>query len=270
MAMKIIHISDSHFGNDKPVFELNLLSKAFLDFKHLFSNDDTYLIVSGDITLKGNEKGYHEASNFFRKIWVENGGSRNRFFACPGNHDFCNSTFEAFDVFVAGIRQDNLLNFSKSATNIVEAPDATFLLVNSTAHGDTTFGCIDINNLREKLKNELTAHPSLKQRIAVVHHNVFGIYKTDSSAIRNSLAFVSLLDEYKFNVILHGHQHSQMVVKVGENRMQIFAGRSLNYQTTGIVNGMAVLTFNGSVWERENKVLSHDHSSTQQLRFNEA
>lgn len=268
--MKIIHISDPHFGNDKPVFELSLLRKAFLEFKDLFSKDDTYMVVSGDITFKGNDKGYAEALNFFNQIWIENGGSRDRFFACPGNHDLCNSMFNDFDGFVSGIRRDNLLNFSNSSSNIVDTPNATFLLVNSSAHGDTAYGYIDMDELHKKLGDELVKCSTGKQRIAIVHHNIFGIHKIDFSAIRNSLAFVSLLDEYEFNAILHGHQHSQTVVKVGENRMQVFAGRSLNFQTKGFVNGMAELMFDGVSWTRQHNVLSHDHSNTQQLKFSGA
>jgi 3',5'-cyclic AMP phosphodiesterase CpdA len=265
--MKLIHISDSHFSNDKPVFELSLLRKAFLEFKDVFSKKDTYMVVSGDVTLKGNKDGYVEALTFFNEVWLSNGGDRDRFIACPGNHDYCDLSFSAFDAFVTGIRRDNSLNFSDSSSNIVDSENATFLVLNSSSHGDTKYGYIDMETLREKISNDLTKCSEEKQRIAVVHHNVFGIYKDDSSAIRNSLAFFKILDENKFNVILHGHQHSQTVIKLGENEMEVFSGRSLNFSTPGIVNGMAELTFDGGRWSRENKILSHDHSNTQQLKF---
>lgn len=265
--MKLIHISDLHFSNEKPVFELSSLRKAFLEFKDVFSQSETYMIVSGDVTLKGNENGYVDALTFFNETWIENGGSRDRFIACPGNHDFCSASFSAFDAFVSGIRRDNLLSFTKSSSNIIDTEGAIFLVVNSSFHGNTAFGYVDMETLRAKLSNELAACSPTKQRIAVVHHNVFGIYKDDSSAIRNSLAFLKILDEYNFNAILHGHQHSQTVLKLGESRMEVFSGRSLNFPTPGIVNGMAELTFDGKIWVRENKVLSRDNSNTQQLKF---
>lgn len=265
--MKLIHISDSHFSNTKPAFELHLLRKAFFDFKDVFSKNDTYMIVSGDVTLKGNENGYIEALTFFNEIWLENGGARERFIACPGNHDYCKLSFTAFDAFVSGIRRDNFLNFSNSSSNIIDTENATFLAVNSSSHGDTTYGYIDIEKLREKISTDIAKCSTKKQRIAIVHHNVFGIHKEDSSAIRNSLAFVKILDENNFNLILHGHQHSQTVLKLGESKMEVFAGRSLNFLTSGLVNGMAELTFNGEKWNRKNKVLSRDNSNTQQLKF---
>jgi len=265
--MKLIHISDSHFSNIKPPFDLYSLRKAFSDFEDIFSKNNTYMIVSGDVTLKGNENGYIEALNFFNEIWLENGGTRDRFIACPGNHDYCKFSFSAFDAFVSGIRRDNLLNFSNSSSNIVDTENATFLAVNSSSHGDTAYGYIDIERLHAKILADLTKCSTTKQRVAIVHHNVFGIYKDDSSAIRNSLAFVKILDENNFNVILHGHQHSQTVIKLGENKMEVYAGRSLNFSTPGVVNGIAELDFDGAKWTRENKVLSYDNSNTQKLKF---
>jgi 3',5'-cyclic AMP phosphodiesterase CpdA len=265
--MKILHITDAHFGNEKPAFELHLLKDAFLEYRESFARDDTYLVVSGDVTFKGQPEGYKEALKFFNEIWIDSGGARDRFIACPGNHDICDKKFEAFDAFVSGIRRDNLLNYSKSTANIVELPGATFLLVNSAAHADAEYGFIDINEMKRKLEIEKENRVAENQRIAVVHHNIFGLHKMDTSAIRNSLAFVSLLDEHKFNVILHGHQHAQTVVSVGRNRMELFAGRSLNFSTKGFVNGMAEMTFEGKDWAREIKVLSHDNAGTGQLKF---
>lgn len=265
--MRIFHISDAHFGNERPAFAWHPLKNAFNDYRDVFAQDDTYFVVSGDITLKGNIDGYKQAQNFFKEVWLDNGGGRDRFIACPGNHDICDNKFDAFDTFVSEMRRDNLLNFEKSSTNFVDFEKVTFLSINSADHRDREYGFIDLAEMQRKLEIEKLTRSAKKQRIAVVHHNIFGIHKSDSSAIRNSLALVALLDEHKFNVILHGHQHSQTVVALGSNQIKLFAGRSLNFSSPGLINGLSELIYDNGSWNRISRVLSSDNSATQQLKF---
>jgi 3',5'-cyclic AMP phosphodiesterase CpdA len=265
--MRIFHISDAHFGNEQPAFAWHALKNAFYEYREVFSQDDTYFVVSGDVTLKGNINGYKQAQKFFNEVWLDNGGARDRFIACPGNHDICEKKFDAFDAFISEMRRDNLLSFEKSSANFVDLKNATFLSINSADHRDAGYGFIDLAEMQRKLEIERPARSLKKQRIALVHHNIFGIHKADSSAIRNSLALVALLDEHQFDVILHGHQHAQTVVTLGSNQIKLFAGRSLNFSSPGLINGFSELIYENDEWTRLSRVLSSDNSATQQLKF---
>ena len=94
--MRIIHLSDTHFGNSSPAFSVEDLKHALNGFKSSFRDADTYMIISGDITFKGNPDGYKQAQNFINETWLINGGARDRFLACPGNHYLCNGNFLNF------------------------------------------------------------------------------------------------------------------------------------------------------------------------------
>jgi hypothetical protein len=44
-------------------------------------------LIWQNFTYKGGKEGYKIAAEFFANTWLQHGGERKRFLACPGNHD---------------------------------------------------------------------------------------------------------------------------------------------------------------------------------------
>jgi 3',5'-cyclic AMP phosphodiesterase CpdA len=265
--MHIIHLSDTHFGNSEPAFDLQKLKNALNELSYLFGKPDTYLVVSGDITYKGNIAGYTQAQNFFNDTWLSHNGAKDRFLACPGNHDICDTGFNRFDAFLYSIRRNHQIDFSKRPAFIVGFENVIFLLINSAYYLDRKYGCVDFEYLDNYLKENIDILSNAQHRIAVVHHHLIGTQKIDTSTIRNSLPFITLLDEHKFNLILHGHQHSQAYLSVGKNNIEIISARSLNYQSSGLVNGINIISYENGIWKRQSMVLSEDNTIISALSF---
>ena len=266
--MQIIHISDTHFGNVSPAFDLAELKRAFHELEDDCKLEDTYLVVSGDITFKGKLAGYKQAEEFLLNTWIKFGGSRKRFLACPGNHDLCNNGFNQFDTFMYGIRRDHNTDFSNDSCRLLNFDNVAFLLVNSAHHLDHKYGLIDCDVLNKTLNKNKGNLFNAQHKVVIVHHHVIGVDKTDTSTIRNASSFLAILDEYKFGLLLHGHQHSQNSLTIGKEQMKIFSGRSLNFQTSGYVNGLSTISYVEDDWKRLQKFLSRDNCPRHGLSFN--
>jgi 3',5'-cyclic AMP phosphodiesterase CpdA len=265
--MQIIHLSDTHFGNNQPAFDLQKLKDAMNALRDLFVKPDTYLVVSGDITYRGNSNGYTQARQFFNDTWLSNLGERNRFLACPGNHDICDNSFQNFDTFLYGIRRNHDTDFSLRPHGLVKFNNIAFLMVNSANHLNHKYGLINVQPLEAYLESEKDYLDSVEQRIVVVHHHLIGFQENDTSTIRNTLPFIALLDKFNFDLILHGHQHSQISLQVGNSKMEIFSARSFNYPTLGLVNGINILSYSQNNWSGQPLVLSGDNSMINGLSF---
>src|SRR5258708_5274302 len=86
-CINIVHLSDLHFGAGA---ENALAFREIEDPLVALINGTSpapIVVLSGDITFKGRSEGYEEASRFFEAIRTATGLDRNRFIACPGNHD---------------------------------------------------------------------------------------------------------------------------------------------------------------------------------------
>lgn len=267
--MHIIHLSDTHFGNNQPAFDLQKLKHAMNSLSDLFENPDTYLVVSGDITFQGNSNGYTQASQFFLDTWLVNQEARKRFLACPGNHDICANSFQNFDTFLYGIRRSHDTGFSIRPHGLVKFENIAFLMVNSANHLNHKYGLIDFQSLKTYLESEMNYLDSVEHRIVVVHHHLIGFQENDTSTIRNSLPFIALLDKFKFHLILHGHQHSQISLQLGKSKMAIFSARSFNYPTSNLVNGINILSYEQNAWSCDPRILSADNSMINGLSLNE-
>lgn len=225
------------------------------------------MVVSGDITFRGNAAGYEQATDFFKETWLAHQGDKNRFLACPGNHDLCNTSFKDFDRFLYSIRRDEKINFSAKSDWLVKFEHIAFLMVNSVYHRDHQYGLIDCESLLETLEENREYLSSTQHRVAVIHHHLLGVQHKDTSTIRNAHNFISLLDKYNFSLLLHGHQHSQSSLKVGNTNMEIFSARSLNFPTSNLVNGINLFSYQQDRWYRDPMVLSEDNSSISGLAF---
>lgn len=241
MTQKIIHISDTHFGNQNPTYDLGKIQKLLIS-KINKIDGERFLVISGDITFKASNDGYTQASDFFREIIIQCKIPQSNVIACPGNHDICPGTspFRNFDQFIYSLRRDNAISFKKNCSTIIAAGETVFFLINSAHHCDHKFGLIPLDAL-ETLTTNKEIFERFKKRVLITHHHLIGIHDSDISTTRNAYILLHHLDQLNFDYILHGHQHSKFDFPVGKSGMKISSARSLSYHDRGFSNGINIL-----------------------------
>lgn len=86
--MKILHLSDLHFGYDKDDTMKSIRSNLFRSLKKSIRNVCIdLLMITGDITWQCKEDGYAEAEKWITDFLKEINLSNNKVLVCPGNHD---------------------------------------------------------------------------------------------------------------------------------------------------------------------------------------
>lgn len=248
MPLKIIHISDTHFGDPNPTYDIEKIKNLLIKEINKIEGERV-LAISGDITFKGSQEGYDLASDFFKEIIAKCNIKRSNIIACPGNHDIIRDRphFSNFDNFIYSLRRDNEISFNSHSSKILPIGNTAFVLINSAHHFEHTYGLIpqDALELLEKNKENLV---NFETRIIITHHHLLGLQEKDTSTTRNSYTFLHLLDQLNFNYILHGHQHSKFDLPIGNSMMRISSARSLSYHDRGFNNGMNIInTENGDI-----------------------
>lgn len=238
---KIIHISDTHFGNPNPTYDLEKIKNLLIHEINKIDGDRV-LAISGDITFKASNDGYEQAIAFFKEIITNCRIPRSNVIACPGNHDICPSAspFSGFDKFIYSLRRDHENSFKKNHTKIIPAGETVFYIINSAHHCDHKFGLIPQEAI-EILSNEKETFEKFKKRVLITHHHLIGIQEDDTSTTRNAYSLLHHLDQLNFNYILHGHQHSKFDFPVGNSGIKISSARSLSYHDRGFSNGINIL-----------------------------
>lgn len=245
--MTILHLSDLHFGDPKAALNRedvshvvgSLLAKA---------GPDVMLVLSGDISFKGQMQGYTEARDALQRVLEISSIPRDRIIVCPGNHDIVRSAasaspFEAFDAWSAELRNDKRCTFSTSTCRLVRCRDADFLVINSAYHGDIEYGLVDLSRLDAVLADmdADAAHVQGLPRVAVLHHHLIPFSgHGDKSTTRNAYQMLTRLIRHGFALVLHGHQHALLELGVGDGSMKLCGVGSFRYNTPGFINGASV------------------------------
>lgn len=245
MTATILHISDLHFGDPEAVLNRgevsrvvgNLLAKA---------GPDVFLVLSGDISFKGQKPGYVEARDALQPALDASGVPRDRIIVCPGNHDVVKSAvssshFEAFDAWSAELRNDKRCTFSADSCRRVSGREADFLVLNSAHHGDIAYGLVDLTRMDSVLAEMGSAREQCRPRIAVLHHHLIPFSgHRDESTTRNAYAVLTRLIRHGFSLVLHGHQHALLELGVGGGPTKLCGVGSFRYVTPGFINGASI------------------------------
>lgn len=251
----IIHISDLHISTDTSVSKLCVTSdsmikdevsafeRIFLQFKRTYIDyEDTFLIISGDISNSGSASEYELANSFINKLEVR----KQNILIIPGNHDinwadnevawakeiaekggkenarkpfeFQKEKFNNFstfyDTFFEGVKT---FNPEKIIVDVLDIASEQLLIVgiNSCLKCNSEFdkgiGYINFDTLDLEL-NTLVKKFYDYSIIAVCHHNPFANYKDHPSngfEDGNWQRVRSILIKHNIHVVLFGHEHTQ-------------------------------------------------------------
>ncbi|MGR61030.1 metallophosphoesterase [Escherichia coli] len=228
--MDIIHLSDLHFGDPNAPFQESKLADSLS--KYILENtENPILLISGDVTIKGQRNGYGIASTFFEKLIADGKLNRSNIIACPGNHDIVDNKFSDYDGFIYGLRRDHEMDFTEHSFRVINIEDITFLLLNSSYHLDHKYGLIDT----DVFNIDMTEGKNTK-KILVLHHHILNQFRDDTSAIRNAYDLVQFIEKNPFDMILHGHQHSEQLYHLGKCKVPVISARSGNFNQRGYLN----------------------------------
>lgn len=215
--MHLLHISDPHFSTDRYQVEPHKVLDGLIELINEKNNgEDFFIVVTGDITYQGKEKGFEEAGVFFNQLIRETSINSKNFIVCPGNHDYDKKKqFENFNTFAYEVRRDNEFKFDTSNFNRIYIKDSIcFLSLNTAHHLEHAHGKVNIDNLLNLLKSKSQEIEESKIRIILCHHHILNLFDTDHSAIKNSYQLLELLKQYNFNFLFHGHQHAKQLFNI--------------------------------------------------------
>lgn len=221
MGSSILHISDIH---PRPGDNLSRLAEGMLDVLKPFRVD--FLVASGDLGYQGQN--HQTATQWMRQLAEMINVPKERRICVPGNHDVDKSHLDA----AFGCYSRSLLElFENSDRTVVRSAqlyvcdDHEFLLVNSAFHLDTAYGMVDCDAIRGVLRDR----QQVSKRVVVVHHNPISVAKSDSSTIVNAYEFLRVVSDADYDVVLHGHQHIAMSLRVGKKTRLAGVG-SVNFK----------------------------------------
>ncbi|GAB6181756.1 metallophosphoesterase [Desulfotomaculum defluvii] len=258
--IKIVHISDLHFGSKWPFKEIEILSSLNELIEEINCNE-LFLLITGDVSFQGNSDSYRDAQRFFNTLLSKNIIRRKNILLCPGNHDIIKGklNFQDFDVFSYSLRRDNVFTFSNKNNVLYNTQECSFLGINSAYKFDYTYGIVDIDSIEENLRaNKGTLEEPNRIRIAFLHHSLINQFEGDISSVRNAYKLFLLLDKYDFDFIFHGHQHSNQILPIGKNKIYCFGARTLSFPSEGYVNGLNVYDIDLNAFELNYCILTND------------
>lgn len=189
--MKILHISDLHFGDEK--FEgddSTLINK-------MNSIDADFVLSTGDLTNKGKEEEFKEYCEFISKINLP-------ILSIRGNHDrvLRKKSDEYFVKYLGNSFIDDLYVFA--------GEDGTHVI----GHVESCFGFGEVNKYRkhngrvnqnqiDRLFKKMDGIESVSRSLVLHHSPIF----TDSCPLENSDFVKSIATRNGIDYIINGHTH---------------------------------------------------------------
>lgn len=192
-GLRLVHLSDPHFGTIKP----SAMKALLISMKVL--NPDA-ILISGDITQRARLKQFEEARIFTRTF------DHIPVLVLPGNHDIpMYNIFGRFFHPYFGFK-----NILKGKLNQeLDLKNVHVLALNSTRRSRAIQGEIDLSVLERRLKETMTDH---QVRIVVFHHPMDCPKRVDEkNLLTNRKEVIEILSRYDVDVVLSGHIHDPFV-----------------------------------------------------------
>lgn len=216
--MKIIHISDLHFGRvNEPL--VPLLSES------IRSHQPDILIISGDFTQIGSEKEFAQARAFIEALNIPA-------LSVPGNHDVpAYDLWERFKSPYENYREAIGENLEPAYQN----DQAAFLGINSARralpHWNWANGAVS-DKQRRRIQEYFSNVDLNKWRICILHHPV---HKTVNLPIDVKVfgagRTLKCFEQSKVDLVLTGHVHHASVSVLGDNFSTVYLSASTAFST---------------------------------------
>ncbi|MFT3661835.1 MAG: metallophosphoesterase [Gordonia sp. (in: high G+C Gram-positive bacteria)] len=263
----VLHISDLHFGTDhgyfpsnpKDIYPPNELLPTIINA--LGDRRPACLVVSGDLTTRGEEEGFAAAELFLEKLSSELELNSNAVIVIPGNHDirlddgqpkdFGNEAlFRRSLKLIYGTSKDVPL---ERVHDVRDSEGHHYLIgtVNSSRprHRETMdYGYVGADRSEPVFQTIRERSKTVRGRVwsaVTLHHHVLPGPTVDTpeggrpiSLTINAGQLVSLAQRYGVEAFMHGHQHLPFIGEVGRIAECDRGGpRKNNYNSRVVVLG---------------------------------
>lgn len=246
-------ISDMHIGDKACTNELQTVPsvghpqflKQFADFVSTQKIRPDYLLLPGDLGESAAPAQLDSAASLVHSIAKLLDVHEERIFCTPGNHDVDWHVLEGAPPFHSlrmNQRYDSIRNNSNVFSNfflrakgdlfnpphyaIWESSEIFCAGYNSSwddgpkkSHTGKV-NLADLTVMRSEFER-LKVDANSKLKIFLVHHHIFQhaqLFQEDTSIAQNAEALLTLLNEFKFDLLVHGHRHIPkfLVVRLNE------------------------------------------------------
>ena len=235
--MRIIHLSDLHFGTVTDDIQRDLIA-------HIQQEPADLIIVSGDFTQTGSGAEFRMARKFLDSL-------NTPFFCIPGNHDI--PRYGLWKRFVDPYRMYRKY-ISDKLFPMLEKENICIAGINTARpilpHWNWANGAVSMNQLYY-LENYFWAH-SGKTKICVMHHPIHEAEHSHSfkTVVFGSGRAMQAVKDMKVDLVLTGHVHHASITTVQENgHKTIFLSASTALSTRLRIqkNGYNVININDGV-----------------------
>lgn len=216
--MRIVHISDLHFGKHNNTLASNLKNR-------LAKVKPDVIVCTGDLADDTKEKLLSEAYAYLEELQRacaipsdENGPDQDRpkVLVIPGNHDYHKNGFLWSD------RDRQYMKvFGSSATDHWYEPENVWIYGFDSASEGSVGGsglvtAEDLERFHQRCENLESQNPAFKDafRIVAVHHHPLPVswdseWRDRFLTMTNAGAFLSAILLRRVDLVLHGHEHLQ-------------------------------------------------------------
>lgn len=184
--MKILHLSDLHFGTERPGI-VQVLKETCIELR------PDYIIVSGDLTQRAKKEQYTAVMRFLTSLNA-------KILSVPGNHDI--SLYNPFERFFYPFSKYKRYIAPNTESQVI-TEDVSILGINSVTPYKAMSGYVTKAQLK-RTKDFFAKHRNTFN-IVVMHHNL--ISSERHKIINNSDDILRVFAEAGVNIVLSGHIH---------------------------------------------------------------
>ncbi|WP_035918585.1 metallophosphoesterase family protein [Legionella fairfieldensis] len=195
--MRIIHISDLHFGLHNPA-----IIEPFLEDISLLKPD--IIIISGDLTQRAKPEQYKQLLKFLQCLPA-------LLLIVPGNHDI--PLYNPFSRFLCPFKR-----YTDSISPLLDAgftnKEVNILGVNSATPYQIKDGVLNRRALR-RIKNHFSSSQE-QLNIVFFHHNI-QYFSGMHQPLNNAETFLNYLKESPIHIVCTGHLHYANLKLINKN-----------------------------------------------------
>ena len=201
----ILHITDTHFGAERPEVVRGLIELAR-------EQRPSLVVLSGDVTQRARRAQFDAARAFVDELCAACGIDAQRdVLIIPGNHDIplFNLPLRVLDPYGPYVRA-----FGKRLEPLIRRPDVWLIGVNTTRpwrhkHGELSSAQI------ERVAARLRAAPAGALRVVVTHQPLMVVEREDRrDLVRGHAAAIRAWAGAGADLFLSGHTHQSFVAPV--------------------------------------------------------
>ncbi|MFZ2315122.1 MAG: metallophosphoesterase [Gammaproteobacteria bacterium] len=232
--MKIAHLSDLHFGTEKPF----LVEQLIREMNRI--NPDL-IVISGDLTQRATVDQYQAVRNFINAIGTH------KVLCVPGNHDI--SLYNLVERLIFPFRKYRRY-IHPHIWSVFKNDKVAVFGINSVTPYKTMSGYITNHEL-DRIKQFFDEQPADIFKIAVMHHNL--VKSERHKVINDAEKIINVFAECGINLILSGHIHYACIETLNRsffshNMYVVTAGTAISTRTI-VPNSFNVLTIDNSAFE---------------------